>query len=62
MCDVVTVRALVKTLHYTCRMRCSMAILTGWNHFVFVFMTGNTGNFIMLGIGLAVQRGSLLVA
>lgn len=47
---------------YACGVRRTMAALAGRDHFVFVFMTGNTVDTFMLGISLAVQLEGLLVA
>ena len=62
MSDVVAVAALGETSQHTGRMRCTMATLAGWDRLVFIFMTGNTVDTLMLGIGLAVELESLFVA
>lgn len=61
MSDIVTIAALGETSQHTRRMRCTMATLAGRDHLVLVFVTGNTVDTFMLGIGLAMQFEGLLV-
>ena len=62
MSDIVAISALGETGQHTCRVRSTVAALAGRHCFVFVFMTGNTVDAFMLGIGFAVQLEGLFVA
>ena len=62
MSDIVAFAALGEASQHTCRVWRTMATLAGRHHFVFVFMTGNAVDTLMLGIGQAVQFKGLLVA
>ena len=62
MSDIMAIAALVETSQHTCGVRCTMATLAGRDRLVFVFVTGNTFDILMLGIGLAEELESLLVA
>lgn len=62
MSDVVAVTAFGKSGQHTGRMWCTVAALACRNHFVFLFVAGDTGDVLMFCISLAVQCGGLLVA
>lgn len=62
MGDIVAITALGEAGQHTCRVRCTMATLARRDRLMLVFMTGNAVDTFMLGIGLAVQLESLLVA
>ena len=55
------IRTLGEASQHAYRVRRAMATLTGWNHLVLVFMTGNTVDTFMLGIGFAVHLEGFLV-
>ena len=62
MSNIVAIAALGEASQHSCGVRCTMATLAGRDRLVFVFVTGNTVDTLMLGIGLAVELESLLVA
>ncbi len=61
MSDIVAIAAFGKAGQHACRMRCTVATLAGRDHLVLLFVTGDTGDSLMLCIGLAVQFIGLLV-